>query len=210
MPKIKVKRASTTIDMTAMCDVSFLLLTFFILTATARQPDPLPVDTPASTVQIKVPDGNLGTITVGDNGKMFFGVAGPNVRVRMLERMSEKYSVGFSQQEKERFSLMEGFGVPFGNLKQIIAMDNAQRNKPGLQPGIPSDSVGNNPSELHEWIIAARYATKEINNAEMRVAIKGDAKEQYPAIKKVIDILQGQKINKFSLVTNLRTENYAE
>jgi len=79
-----------------------------------------------------------------------------------------------------------------------------------LQPGIPSDSVGNNPSELHEWIIAARYATKEINNAEMRVAIKGDAKEQYPAIKKVIDILQGQKINKFSLVTNLRTENYAE
>ncbi|HWV71679.1 MAG TPA: biopolymer transporter ExbD [Pseudosphingobacterium sp.] len=210
MPKIKVKRASTTIDMTAMCDVSFLLLTFFILTATARQPDPLPVDTPASTVQIKVPDANLGTITVGDNGKMFFGVAGPNVRVRMLERMSEKYSVGFSQKEKERFALMEGFGVPFGNLKQIIAMDNAARNKPGLQPGIPSDSVGNNPSELHEWIIAARYATKEINNAEMRVAIKGDAKEQYPAIKKVIDILQGQKINKFSLVTNLRTENYAE
>lgn len=208
MPKIKVKRASTTIDMTAMCDVSFLLLTFFILTATARQPEPLPVDTPASTVQIKVPDGNLGTITIGDNGKMFFGVAGPNVRVRMLERMSEKYSIGFSQQEKERFSLMEGFGVPIGNLKQIIAMDNNQRGQPGLQPGIPSDSTGNNPSELHEWIIAARYATKEVNNAEMRIAIKGDAKEQYPAIKKAIDILQGQKINKFSLVTNLRTEDY--
>jgi biopolymer transport protein ExbD len=208
MPKIKVKRASTTIDMTAMCDVSFLLLTFFILTATARQPEPLPVDTPSSTVHIKVPDANLGTITVGDKGKVFFGVTGPNVRVRMLERMSEKYSVGFSQKEKERFSLMEGFGVPFGNLKQIIAMDNAERNKPGLQPGIPADSVGNNPSELHEWIIAARYATKEINNAEMRVAIKGDSKEQYPAIKKVIDLLQAQKINKFSLVTNLRTEDY--
>jgi len=204
MPKIKVKRASTTIDMTAMCDVSFLLLTFFILTATARQPEPLPVDTPASTVQIKVPDTDLGTITVGDNGKVFFGVAGPNIRIRMLERMSEKYSVGFSKQEKERFSLMEGFGVPFGNLKQIIAMDNTERNKKGLQPGIPADSVGNNPSELHEWIIAARYATKEIDNKEMRVAIKGDAKEQYPAIRKVIDILQGQKINKFSLVTNLR------
>lgn len=206
MPKIKVKRASTTIDMTAMCDVSFLLLTFFILTATARQPEPLPVDTPASTVQIKVPDTNLGTITVGGDGKVFFGVSGPNVRMRMLERMSEKYSVGFSQQEKERFSLMEGFGVPFGNLKQIIAMDNAERNKTGLQPGIPADSVGNTPSELNEWILAARYATKEINNAEMRVAIKGDAKEQYPAIKKVIDILQGQKVNKFSLVTNLKGE----
>ena len=204
MPKIKVKRASTTIDMTAMCDVSFLLLTFFILTATARQPEPLPVDTPASTVQIKVPDTDLGTITVGDNGKVFFGVAGQNIRMRMLERMSEKYSVGFSQKEKERFSLMEGFGVPFGSLKQIIAMDNAERNKKGLQPGIPTDSVGNNPSELSDWIIAARYATKEIDNKEMRIAIKGDAKEQYPAIKKVIDILQDQKLNKFSLVTNLR------
>jgi len=208
MPKIKVKRASTTIDMTAMCDVSFLLLTFFILTATARQPEPLPVDTPASTVQIKVPDTDLGTITVGDDGKVFFGVTGQNIRMRMLERMSEKYSVGFSQKEKERFALMEGFGVPIGNLKQIIAMDNNQRNRKGLQPGIPTDSVGNNPSELHDWIIAARYATKEIDNKEMRVAIKGDAKEQYPAIKKVIDILQGQKVNKFSLVTNLRTEDY--
>jgi len=208
MPKIKVKRASTTIDMTAMCDVSFLLLTFFILTATARQPEPLQVDTPASTVQIKVPDTDLGTITVGDDGKVFFGVTGQNIRMRMLERMSEKYSIGFSQKEKERFSLMEGFGVPIGNLKQIIAMDNSERNKKGLQPGIPTDSVGNNPSELHDWIIAARYATKEIDNKEMRVAIKGDAKEQYPSIKKVIDILQGQKVNKFSLVTNLRSEDY--
>jgi biopolymer transport protein ExbD len=33
MGKAKVKRASTSIDMTAMCDVSFLLLTFFVLTA---------------------------------------------------------------------------------------------------------------------------------------------------------------------------------
>lgn len=205
MPKIKVKRASTTIDMTAMCDVSFLLLTFFILTATARQPDPLPVDTPASTVQVKVPDGNLGTITIGDGGKIFFGVAGPNVRARMLERISEKYSIGFTPQEKERFSLMEGFGAPVSNLKQIIAMDNAQRNQPGLQPGIPADSADN---QLREWLLAARYATKELNNAEMRVAIKGDSKEEYPAIKKVIDILQDQKINKFSLITNLRGEEY--
>ncbi|GAA4783838.1 biopolymer transporter ExbD [Olivibacter ginsenosidimutans] len=207
MPKIKVKRASTTIDMTAMCDVSFLLLTFFILTATARQPEPMQVDTPASTVQIPVPDKNIATITIGGGGRVFFGVTGPNIRKRMLERISEKYSVGFSPEEKERFSLMESFGVPVGNLKQIIAMGGSERNKQGLQPGIPTDSVGNNPSQLHEWIMAARYATKEIENQEMRVAIKGDAKEQYPAVKKVIDILQGQKVNKFSLITNLRNED---
>jgi biopolymer transport protein ExbD len=51
--------------MTAMCDVAFLLLTFFILTATAKHLKPLPVDTPSSTVQTKLPDSDLATIVVG-------------------------------------------------------------------------------------------------------------------------------------------------
>jgi biopolymer transport protein ExbD len=204
MGKIKVKRASTTIDMTAMCDVSFLLLTFFILTATARQPEPLPVDMPASTVQIKVPDTDLGTVTVGDGGKMFFGVTGPNIRVNMLNRMGEKYGLTFSEDEKARFSLIEGFGVPLSRLKELINMDNAQRLSSNIQQGIPADSTDN---QLAEWIKAARYATAEVNDKQMRVAIKGDADEDYPAIKKVIDILQDQKLNKFSLITNLRVAN---
>jgi len=204
MGKIKVKRASTTIDMTAMCDVSFLLLTFFILTATARQPEPLPVDMPASTVQIKVPDTDLGTVTVGDGGKMFFGVTGPKVRVNMLNRVAEKYGLTFSEEEKQRFSLIEGFGVPLSRLKQLIAMDNTQRIDSKIQQGIPSDSTDN---QLKEWIMAARLATAEENDKQMRIAIKGDADEDYPAIKKVIDILQDQKLNKFSLITNLRVAN---
>lgn len=204
MGKIKVKRASTTIDMTAMCDVSFLLLTFFILTATARQPEPLPVDMPASTVQIKVPDTDLGTVTVGGGGKMFFGVTGPKIRVNMLNRIGEKYGLTFTEEEKQRFSLIEGFGVPLSRLKQLIAMDNAERIASDIQQGIPADSTDN---QLKEWIMAARLATAEENDKQMRIAIKGDAKEEYPAIKKVIDILQDQSLNKFSLITNLRTAN---
>ena len=45
MAKVKMSKKATSIDMTAMCDVAFLLLTFFILTATAKMPEPLPVDT---------------------------------------------------------------------------------------------------------------------------------------------------------------------
>ncbi|MXV17532.1 ExbD/TolR family protein [Hufsiella ginkgonis] len=203
MPKVKIARKSTAIDMTAMCDVAFLLLTFFILTATARQPEPLPVDTPASTVTTPQPDKDIGTVTIG-KGKVFFGVKEPAIRRSMLEKMSGIYHIPFTEDEKKRFSLMESFGVDMNNLKTIINLDNTQRNKEGFQPGIPTDSVGDTRSQLAEWIYQARYATKEINNADMRLSIKGDAPEEYPAIQKVIKIVQAQNLNKFSLITSLR------
>lgn len=46
MPKIIVKRKSTFIDMTAMSDVTVLLLTFFMLTSTFIQKEPVVVTTP--------------------------------------------------------------------------------------------------------------------------------------------------------------------
>ena len=198
MPKVKIKRKSTLIDMTAMCDVASLLLTFFILTATARQPEPLPVDTPSSTVTTKVPDTDISVITVGQ-GKTFFGVVGPDVRINALQRMGEKYGVEFTENEKLRFSLIESFGVPMANMKEFIAMSGAERNKL-QQPGVPRDSTNN---ELNQWILQARYATKELHNQDLRFSIKGDSNEEYPVIRDVIDILQAQKINKFSLVTSL-------
>ncbi len=204
MAKVKTSKKMTAIDMTAMCDVAFLLLTFFILTATARQPEPLPVDTPASTVQTKLPESELATITVG-KGKVFFGVTGNKVRIRMLEMMSEKYGVTFTEDEKKRFSLIDAFGVPIQNLKQIIAMKASERNDQNLQPGIPKDSTDN---QLADWIQNARRATHEVAVKELNIAIKGDAKEEYPAIKQVMDILQDQKINSFNLVTGLRGQDF--
>ena len=41
---------------------------------------------------------------------------------------------------------------------------------------------------------------------ELDFAIKGDAKQQYPQIRKIMDLLQDQKINNFSLVTGLRAK----
>lgn len=204
MARAKVKRASTVIDMTAMCDVSFLLLTFFVLTAVARQPEALEVDTPASVTQVKIPDDKLGMVTVGDGGKLFFGVKGPQIRTRMLEIMSEKYNIQFSEEEVARFSLMEEFGVPMHNLKQLIAMDMEQRATRGLQPGIPNDTTNNLTNEMFHWIHSARTATAALYNEQMRISIKGDANEKYPDIKKVIDILQDQNLNRFSLITKLK------
>ncbi|MFV5693817.1 ExbD/TolR family protein [Flavobacterium sp. LB3P122] len=199
---IKMSKKAASIDMTAMCDVAFLLLTFFILTATAKIPEALPVDTPASTVQSKLPDTDLATITVG-KGKVFFDLKGREVRKRTLELMGQKYGVAFTDDESSKFALMEGIGVPISNLKQLIAMKTAERSKEGLQPGIPKDSLDN---QLKEWIYNARIANIEVDDKELQFAIKGDAKEEYPAILKVMDILQDQKINSFNLVTGLRAK----
>jgi len=199
----KSSKKAASIDMTAMCDVAFLLLTFFILTATAKIPEALPVDTPQSTVQTKLPETDLATLTIG-KGKVFFDLKGREIRVKTLELMGQKYGVEFTDDEKSKFALMEGIGVPILNLKQLIGMKTAERSKAG-QPGVPTDSLDN---QLKEWIYNARIANIEINDKELQVAIKGDAKEEYPAIRKVMDILQDQKINSFSLVTGLRGKNF--
>jgi len=208
MGRAKLPRKSTNIDMTAMCDVAFLLLTFFILTATAKVPEPLPVDTPSSTVQTKLPDTDLAMLTVGkSDGKeqVFFGVKGKEIRMATLDYMAQKYKMTFTDQERTQFSLVDEFGVPIEGLKQLLSMKSADRAKKGVQPGIPCDSLNN---QLQDWVQYARKANIDVNQKELQFAIKGDAKEEYPQIKKVMDILQDQKINSFNLVTGLRGKDY--
>ena len=203
MAKIAIKKNPGSTDMTAMCDVAFLLLTFFVMTSTAKIPEALPVDTPASTVQTKLPETDLATLTVG-KGKVFFDLKGKEVRTKTLELMAAQYGVTFTEEDKLTFSRMDDFGVPILNLKQIIEMKASDRSKAG-QPGIPTDSLNN---QLKDWVRNARLANIEINDKELQIAIKGDAKEEYPAIRKVMDILQDQKINSFSLVTGLRGKDF--
>lgn len=212
MAKVKISKKSTKIDMTAMCDVAFLLLSFFIMTSTAKVPEPKPVDTPASTVKAKLPERNLATITIGDSA-VFFGVSDRETRIAMLEKMSALYpNVGeFTEEEKKKFSLIDGFGVSMAELKSLIALSSTDRNLEGTQKGIPfKDSTDN---QLAEWVKAAREASFELSQAngkkeELQVAIKGDSKEKYPTVKKVLDILQKQEVNKFFLVTGLRSEDF--
>jgi biopolymer transport protein ExbD len=211
MAKVKMSKKATSIDMTAMCDVAFLLLTFFILTATAKVPEPLPVDTPSSTVQTKLPETGLVTITVGKSeGKeqVFFGMKDRAIRSAALDYMAQKYKVNFTDAEKEQFALVDEFGVPVEGLKQLLAMKGADRAKKGVQPGIPCDTIGDN-NQLRYWIQYVRQANIDAGaTKELQFAIKGDAKEEYPQIKRVMDILQEQKINSFNLVTGLRGKDY--
>ena len=209
MAKVKMSKKATSIDMTAMCDVAFLLLTFFILTATAKAPEALPVDTPSSTVQTKLPETGLVMLTVGkSDGKeqVFYGMKDRAIRSGALDYMAQKYKVEFTDKEKEQFALVEEFGVPIEELKGLLELKASDRVKKGVQKGIPCDSINN---QLQDWIQGARKANiDEGADKELQFAIKGDAKELYPQIKKVMDILQDQKINSFNLVTGLRGKDY--
>jgi biopolymer transport protein ExbD len=197
MPRVKIARKSTVTDMTAMCDVAFLLLTFFIMTAKFKAEDPVPVAIPAFSKTVLLPDDNIGKLTVG-SGKVFFGVDGEKVRGAMLDEVGKLYSITFTPQEKAMFVTLPQFGVPINQLKAYLNTEpDKMKNFP--QPGIPTDSVSN---ELFNWIKQARIADRALFSKDLRITIKGDSRQEYPTIGRVIAILQKQKVNKFSLITS--------
>src|SRR3954454_7470373 len=107
MPKIKIPRKSISLDMTAMCDMAFLLLTFFMLATKFKPQEAVMVDIPSSVSPTKLPDTDIMTISVRNDGAVFFGIDGQHARLRMLQSITDKYKVSFTDLEKREFSLTE-------------------------------------------------------------------------------------------------------
>lgn len=209
MPKIKIKRKGTWIDMTAMTDVAFLLLTFFMLTAKFRTAEPVAVDLPASRSELKLPESNVLVLSVDKEGRVFFNVDNQKVRQNLLNRMAGLYEISFTEEQKNEFLLLESFGVPIAGLPSLLDMDNDTRNNIA-QTGIPVDTTGGVKNELADWVHQARQAdlelksTNEIESDGLRIAVRGDGYVPYPYIQKVINTLQDRKINRFNLITTLK------
>jgi biopolymer transport protein ExbD len=188
------QRGSPTIDMTPMVDLAFLLVTFFMLTATAIPDEPIAVDTPSSISEIKIPENNVLTISIGKDGRVFFNMDGQGNRAQVLDRMGEIYGIQFSPEERHSFAIMSSIGVPMGSLKQLLAMKPEDR-KAIEQPGIPIDSAHN---ELANWVLESRLV-----NRQLRIAIKGDRDANYPVVKQVINTMIDKKVNRFNLITGM-------
>ena len=77
--------------MTAMTDVSFLLLTFFILTAKFRPYQPVIIDLPTSATQKIVPDP-LMTVTVDKEGKVYYTLSSLKLKQDAMTNMVDKYT----------------------------------------------------------------------------------------------------------------------
>lgn len=194
MPKVKLPRKSTSIDMTAMCDVSFLLLTFFMLTSKFRPAEVVPIDLPNSRSQIKM--DNVMTISVGKDGAAYFSLTDPIDRAELLDRMLTKHpEIKLSANQKMAFKGLDMFGFSLAEMPQILAL-NPEQYKAYKQKGIPKDSA---QCELGEWVLQARYVDQK-----MKVAVKGDKTSNIKAIKQVIYALtEKADVHKFNLITTL-------
>lgn len=196
MPKVKVKRKSTHIDMTAMSDMTVLLLTFFMLTSTFVQKEPVQVATPSSVSEIKIPEINILQILIDPKGKVFMSLDKQEDRVAVLENVGKSYGIQFTTKELNRFKLINSFGVPIGQMKSFLALETEKQDAILKDYGMPCDSLHN---EFMVWVKEARA-----QNPALRIAIKADQGTPYRNIKMIMNTLQELKENRYNLITSLK------
>lgn len=199
MPKIKPPVRTPHIDMTPMVDLFSVLLIFLLLTASFRPQEAAVITTPQSISEKQAPDADLMTIFISKDGKVFFNFdngkdTSTHFRSKLLEKIGEQYKIKFTKAEITKFGTMSSFGMPIKDLKNWLNTKDS-KIKEKLQTGIPMDSTDN---QLAWWVREAR-----MTNVGAEVAIKGDADTDYKIVKKIMDLLQDNKVNKFNLVTNL-------
>ena len=195
MARVKPKRHNIRVDMSAMTDVSFLLLTFFILTAQFNVPDVETVTTPSSISEKLLPDASLMTVLSTTDGKFYFTpVDNGTERMQLLDKMGEKYGVKFTDKEKVEFTKMQSVGVPMNQLKGYLNLSEDDKKAFKSQTGVPLDSTN---KQLIDWV----QKSLEVN-PDYKLAVKGDVETKYPKVKALFEGLRDIDFLKFWLITS--------
>lgn len=198
MARVKPKRHPVVVDMTAMCDVAWLLLTFFILTTTFKKPDVEQIKPPSSISEKLMPDASLMTIDATPDGRFYFQpVENGSERLQLLDKMGEKYGMAFTDPEKNAFVKSQSIGVPMNQLKSYLDLSEDEQKDFKSTTGIPMDST---KKELIDWVEQSLAV-----NPEYKLAIKGDVTTKYPKIKYLFEGLRDIDFLKFWLITSQET-----
>jgi len=187
--------------MTAMCDVAFLLLTFFMLATKFKPEEPVVVKTPSSISDIQLPDVDIMLLTVDTRGRIFFSIDNKNKRKELIEAVNYEKDLKLTDAEKNMFAIDASEGIPFTQLKSYLdATPEDRKTMETNAPGIPVDTSVYSPNnDLATWVKNARNT-----NPRLRICIKADGDASYPSVQKIIKTLEGWKIFKFNLITNLK------
>ncbi|MBW8361967.1 MAG: biopolymer transporter ExbD [Kaistella sp.] len=200
MARVKPKRHNIRVDMTAMTDVSFLLLTFFILTAQFAVPDVETITTPSSISEKLLPDASLMTVLSTTDGRFYFTpVENGTERMQLLDNMGEKYGMKFTNQEKVAFTKVQSIGVPMSQLKGYLNLSDADQKAFKSKTGIPMDSTD---AQLIDWVQQSLAV-----NPDYKLAIKGDTQTKYPKVKALFEGLRDIDFLKFWLITSQEGAN---
>jgi biopolymer transport protein ExbD len=196
MGRAKIPRKSTNIDMTAMCDVAFLLLSFFILATKTKPPEAVPVATPTSVSTKVVKDESI-VVTLARDGKVFLMLNDRKHKDAIIDNINTTKGLGLTPAEIAKLRKQDFIGMPFSKLKSFLQL--SEPIPPSKMDGIPTDSTNN---ELADWIrsVSNSFAGESIDN--LNLLVKGDNLAKYPAFKSVKNAFKKSEIFKFKIVTN--------
>jgi biopolymer transport protein ExbD len=201
MGRAKIPRKSTNIDMTAMCDVAFLLLSFFILATKQKPPEAVTVAAPASVSAEAAPEKSM-LITLTKEGKTFLMLGDDTKKKDVIAAVNTAKGLGLSDAEVVKISKMPFIGVPLGQLKSLA--NRAEPLPPTQMAGIPAKDSTNN--EMVDWIrgITTAYSGSgmTLNELQKMILLKGDGDALYPDFKNVKYALKKNGLYKFRIVTN--------
>ena len=200
MPSAKIARKSTDTDMTPFVDIAFLILSFFIMATKFKPPEPVEITTPGSVLSQKLPENNAVMISIDSANRVYFTVLSekdPSKYDAIIQGINTSQNLGLSTAEMANFRKTFLVGVPFGNLKQLLATDFKDQAKLS-QPGIPVTDTLNN--QLVWWI---QEAKKAFAGEKLNYLIKGDGLSKYPTFFAVVQALKKNEEFKYNLVTSL-------
>ena len=194
MGRAKIKRGSTNVDMTAMCDVAFLLLSFFILTTKFKPEEAIEVIPPSSVSSKAATDKDAFKVSINKDGQVFIDMS-EEMRGDVVKELAKERNLTFTPEDVKYFEQATFVGGPISQLNQFDRL-NSEQIKATKLSGIPVDSTNN---ELQAWISAAVQANL---GTKINFYIKGDNSSKYPAFKSVIEAFKKNDIYKYNLVTN--------